>query len=79
MNTADAQAQAIIKVAEAEAQATRLRGEAEAESIEARGAALKSNPLIVDLTEAERWDGALPSMMLSDGAMPIIDTRNSNN
>jgi len=76
VNTAEAQAQSIVKVAEAEAQAIRLRGEAEAASIEARGAALRNNPLIVDLTEAEKWDGALPSMMLSDGAMPIVDTRN---
>lgn len=75
VNTAEAQAQSIVKVAEAEAQAIRLRGEAEAASIEARGAALRNNPLIVDLTEAEKWDGALPTMMLSDGAMPIIDTR----
>jgi regulator of protease activity HflC (stomatin/prohibitin superfamily) len=75
VNTAEAQAQSIVKVAEAEAQAIRLRGEAEAASIEARGAALRNNPLIVDLTEAEKWDGALPTMMLSDGAMPIVDTR----
>ncbi|WP_298636693.1 prohibitin family protein [uncultured Umboniibacter sp.] len=78
VNTAEAQAQSIVKVAEAEAQATRLRGEAEASSIEARGAALRSNPLIVDLTEAERWDGALPTMMTGEGTLPILDMRQDN-
>ncbi len=76
VNTADAKSQGIIKVATAEAEAIRLKGLAEAEAIEAKAVALKNNPLIVSLTEAQRWNGKLPTTMLGDGAMPIMDIRN---
>lgn len=75
VNTADAQAKGILKVAEAEAQSILLKGKAEAEAIEAKAKALKDNPLIVKLTEAQSWNGQLPQTMLSDGAMPIMDMR----
>ncbi|UTF58913.1 prohibitin family protein [Gilvimarinus sp. DA14] len=75
VNTADAKAQGIIKVAEAEAQSITLKGEAEAKAIEAKAKALRDNPLIVKLTEAQAWDGKLPSTMMGDGAMPIMDMR----
>ncbi|WP_020210692.1 prohibitin family protein [Gilvimarinus chinensis] len=75
VNTADAKAQGIIKVAEAEAQSITLKGEAEAKAIEAKAKALRDNPLIVKLTEAQAWDGKLPSTILGDGAMPIMDIR----
>ena len=77
VNTADAQARGILKVAEAEAQSILLKGKAEAEAIEAKAKALKDNPLIVKLTEAQAWDGKLPATMLGDGAMPIMDIRDS--
>ena len=77
VNTADAQARGILKVAEAEAQSILLKGRAEAEAIEAKAKALKDNPLIVKLTEAQAWDGKLPATMLGDGAMPIMDIRDS--
>lgn len=75
VNTADAKAQGIIKVAEAEAQAIVLKGEAEAKAIEAKAKALRDNPLIVSLTEAQNWDGKLPQTMLADGGVPILDMR----
>ena len=75
VNTADAQARGILKVAEAEAQSILLKGKAEAEAIEAKAKALKDNPLIVKLTEAQAWDGKLPATMLGNGAMPIMDIR----
>ncbi|WP_028116321.1 prohibitin family protein [Ferrimonas senticii] len=75
VNTADAQAKGILKVAEAEATAIELKGKAEAAAIEAKAKALKNNPLIVKLTEAQSWDGKLPTMMMGDGAMPIMDIR----
>lgn len=75
VNTADAKAQGIIKVAEAEANAIRLKGQAEAEAIEAKAKALRDNPLIVSLTEAQAWDGKLPSTMMGEGALPILDMR----
>lgn len=77
VNTADAQAQGIIKVAEAEAQAITLKGEAEAKAIEAKAKALRDNPLIVKLTEAQAWDGKLPSTILGNGTMPIMDLRDA--
>ncbi len=75
VNTADAQAKGILKVAEAEAQSIRLKGMAEAEAIDAKAKALKNNPLIVKLTEAQKWDGKLPATMMADGVMPIMDLR----
>ena len=76
VNTADAKAQGVIKIAEAEATAIKLKGEAEADAIKAKAKALKSNPLIIKLTEAQGWDGKLPTMMMgSNGAMPILDMR----
>lgn len=80
VNTADAKAKGILKVAEAEAQSILLKGKAEAEAIEAKAKALKNNPLIVKLTEAQAWDGKLPSTILGSGTMPIMDMRaNSEN
>lgn len=75
VNTADARAQGIIKVAEAEAKSVRLRGEAEAFAIEAKAKALRDNPLIVKLTEAQNWDGKLPTTILGSQNMPILDMR----
>jgi len=75
VNTADAKAKGILKVAEAEAQSILLKGKAEAEAIEAKAKALKNNPLIVKLTEAQTWDGKLPSTVMGEGSMPIMDLR----
>ena len=77
VNTADAKAQGIIKVAQAEAQSILLKGKAEAQAIEAKAKALKNNPLIVKLTEAQTWDGKLPVTMIGEGAMPIMNIRNN--
>ena len=74
VNTADAQAQGILKVAEAEARATEIKGLAEAKAIEAKGKALKDNPLIIQLTEAQNWNGSLPNTVMgSNGALPILN------
>ncbi|EWH11738.1 hypothetical protein DS2_02905 [Catenovulum agarivorans DS-2] len=75
VNTADAKAQGIIKVAEAEAKAIVLKGQAEATAIEAKAKALHNNPLIVSLTEAQNWDGKLPSTIMGEGSLPILDMR----
>lgn len=75
VNTADAKAQGIVKVAEAEAAAIRLKGEAEAAAITAKAKALKDNPLIVTLTEAQNWNGQLPKTVLGQSGMPILDLR----
>jgi regulator of protease activity HflC (stomatin/prohibitin superfamily) len=75
VNTADAQAQGIVKVAEAEADAIRLKGQAEAAAIEAKAKALKNNPLIIKLTEAQNWNGQLPQTILGESGTPILDFR----
>ena len=69
---ANAQADSIRATAEANAAATRLAGEAEADAIRAKGAALKDNPSLIDLTAAERWDGKLPATMVPGAAVPFI-------
>lgn len=61
--------------AEADAAAIRLRGDAEAASIAARGAAILANPLLIDLTKAERWDGALPTTMIPGSTVPFIQVQ----
>ncbi|MET1076740.1 MAG: prohibitin family protein [Pseudomonas sp.] len=70
-----AQAEADSKVAQAkaDAEATRLRGDAEADAIRAKTLALSSNPALIELTKAERWDGTLPTTMLPNGTLPFIE------
>lgn len=75
VNTAKARADGIRLVAIAEAESIRIKGLAEAESITAKAKALGNNPLIVKLTEAQNWDGKLPSTMLGSQNMPILDLR----
>ena len=75
VNTAKAKADGINLVAIAEAESIRIKGLAEAEAITAKAKALGDNPLIVKLTEAQNWDGKLPSTMLGGQNMPILDLR----
>lgn len=75
VNTADAGAQGILATAKAEAEAIRLKGAAEAEAIELKAKALLNSPLIVKLTEAQNWDGKLPSTIMGTTSMPILDMR----
>ena len=77
VNTDKAKADGILLVATAEAKAIKLKGLAEAEAIQAKAKALRDNPLIVKLTEAQSWDGKLPTTMLGGENMPILDFRNS--
>ena len=75
VNTSKAQADGIELVAIAEARAIKLKGLAEAEAITAKAKALGNNPLIVKLTEAQNWDGKLPTTILGSGNTPILDFR----
>jgi regulator of protease activity HflC (stomatin/prohibitin superfamily) len=65
-------ADAVRAAAQAEADAIRLRGDAEAAAIRARGDALKDNPNIIELTQAERWNGALPTTMVPEATLPFL-------
>jgi regulator of protease activity HflC (stomatin/prohibitin superfamily) len=70
---AQADADSRVAQAKADAEATRLRGNAEADAIKAKTLALSSNPALIELTKAERWDGKLPTTMLPNGTLPFID------
>lgn len=69
---AKASADAVRAAAQAEADAIRLRGEAEAAAIQARAKALGDNPGLVQLVQAERWDGKLPQTMLPGATLPMV-------
>lgn len=68
------QAEILVTQATASAEQVRLQGQAEADAINARGEALRNNPDLVALVQAERWNGVLPSTMLPSGTLPIIGT-----
>lgn len=69
---AKAEADARIAQAQAEAQAIQLKGEAEATAIEARGKALANNPAVIQLVQAEKWNGTLPQTMIPNGTVPFL-------
>jgi len=69
---AKAKADAVRAEALAQAEAIKLRGDAEAQAMQARGDALRKNPSLVELVQAERWDGKLPVTMLPGGAVPML-------
>jgi len=75
---AKGEADAKVMSAEAEAQAIRLRGDAEASAIKAKATALAQNPSLVNLIQAERWNGELPTTMLPNGTVPIIGVKPAN-
>jgi regulator of protease activity HflC (stomatin/prohibitin superfamily) len=72
---ATAEANAVRQRAQAEAEAITLRGKAEAEAIRARGAALGDSPRLVELVQAERWNGVLPTTVLPNTAVPMLSVR----
>jgi regulator of protease activity HflC (stomatin/prohibitin superfamily) len=72
---ATGRANSVRAEAQAQADATKLRGEAEAFAIRAKAEALGTNPSLVTLTQAERWDGKLPTTMLPGGAVPMLSVK----
>ena len=70
---ANAKADGVRAEAEANAEAITLKGNAEATAINARGKALRDNPALVALVQAERWDGKLPQSMIPGGAIPFLN------
>ena len=70
---AQAAADARLAQAEAEAQAIRMQGEAEADAIQARGDALRENPELINLVQAERWNGQLPTTMVPSSTVPFMN------
>ena len=70
---AQAQADAQLAQAKAAAEAIRLRGDAEAAAIRAKADALRDNAGLIALTQAEKWDGKLPTTMIPDSTVPFMD------
>ena len=75
VNVSKAKADGIELVAVAEAQSIKIKGLAEAEAITAKAKALGNNPLIIKLTEAQNWDGKLPTTIMGGNSTPILDFR----
>lgn len=55
-----------LLLATADAKGIELRGEAEAKAIKAQAEALAANQQLVELRKAEKWNGSLPTAMLSN-------------
>lgn len=70
---AQAQADSVLAKAQSEAKAITMRGDAEANAINAKGKALRDNPALVGLIQAERWDGKLPTTMVPGGTVPFLN------
>lgn len=70
---ANGRAESRVAEAKAEAEAITLRGNAEATAIKARADALGSNPNLIALTQAEKWNGQLPSTMIPGSAVPFLN------
>jgi regulator of protease activity HflC (stomatin/prohibitin superfamily) len=74
---AEAQANAEATKLNGEAQATNIKliGEAQATAIEARAKALGTNPNLVTLVQAEKWNGVLPTTMVPGSTVPFITVK----
>lgn len=70
---ATAEAAAVKLAAEAESYAIEIKGRAEATAIDLRGQALRDNPGVVALVQAEKWNGQLPYTMPPNGTVPFLD------
>jgi regulator of protease activity HflC (stomatin/prohibitin superfamily) len=70
-----AQGEADSKLAYLKAEANGIReiGDAQAGAIRSRGAALRDNPLLIELTKAERWNGITPTHVIPNGTVPFLD------
>lgn len=72
---ATGRANSVVAEAKANAEAVVLRGNAEATAIKAKADALASNSNLIALTQAERWNGALPTTMVPGSAVPFISVK----
>jgi len=70
---ANGRANSVRAEAQAQADAIVLKGNAEATAIAARAKALADNPAIIQLTQAEKWNGSLPTTMVPNGAIPFLN------
>lgn len=61
--------------ADAEAYRIKIQGEAEAEAIRLRGEALHNNPEMIQLIQAQRWNGVLPTTMVPSATLPFMELK----
>lgn len=73
--TADGHAYATLINAKAEAQATELTGRAKATAMEVQARALTNSEKLVALTQAERWDGKLPTAIYAGAPIPFLNMK----
>ena len=72
---AQADADAKFAMASATAKSIEVQGAAEATAISAKGKALRDNPELVSLMQAEKWDGKLPTTMIPNSTLPFMNMR----
>lgn len=72
---AQGEADAKLAQAQAEAKSIELVGKAQAEAIRAKSEAMKNNPNYIQMMQAEKWNGILPTTMVPSTSMPIINLR----
>lgn len=70
---ATGRANSVRAEAQAQADAIVLKGNADATAIKARADALASNSNLIALTQAERWNGQLPTTMIPGAAVPLLN------
>lgn len=72
---ATAEADSNLARKKSEAEGVRALGEAEAAAIKAKSDALAASPALVELTKAERWNGALPTTMVPNATLPFMNMK----
>ena len=70
---ATGRANSVRAEAQAQADAIVLKGNAEAQAIKAKADALASNANLIALTQAEKWNGQLPTTMVPNSAVPFLN------
>lgn len=68
-------ANAVKAAADGESYRIGKLADAQADAIRKQGDALRANPLFVDLTKANKWNGVLPQWMTSGAVTPMLDLR----
>jgi prohibitin 2 len=49
-----------------------LAAQGEAEAIRIQGDAIRANPMVIELRKIEKWDGAMPITLITDGDSPLL-------
>ena len=70
---AKGEADAKIELARGNAEAMLTQSKAEAHAIEIKNKALASSHALIEYTYAQNWNGVLPTTMLGDKTIPMIN------